>query len=327
MTTIETQEIVKQLCNETFVALGGYSELSKYMTFETIARAVFFPGQTLFMSILSSDENSLLSFDLQPYGYIPQTPLIVLSEHFKPVYSRTLPPLSINGKTVYLFGTTPEEKSILYFKHLNRLLFNFSTFNFSNTIQVFGLTRYPQSVYDSVIDSYRNIRRSSIKEIYTDNIYIQFSQPILHLFSCPPSQPLTSLFSPTNQSSSSTQLIVSTSSPLTFCVCSILSSPYNNLIGLTESQLSSTLSSTHQKIYFDNISQSHYWLSNDFSYRLSISFAGPTVYSSTKESFTLLPISILNSIGDLSRLVNKNNIYNLKPYSNSFPRLDITSQV
>lgn len=326
MTTAETEQIVKQLCDETFVELEGYKELSKYMSFETIARAVFFPGQTLYMSILSSSSESLLSYDLQPYGYIPQTPLTVLSETFTPLYSTILQPTIIDGKTIYIFGTTTEERQLLYSKHLNRFLFNFPTYQSSSTIQVISLSRSPQSVYDSVLSYYRNLKRSSTYKPITDNIYVNFSYPTLHLFSCPPSQPLTTLFLPTNQSTFEyPHLHLSSPSPITFCLATISTSTLDSLIGISESQLVSTLSPSYSKIYFDPISQTHYWLSSDLSHRLSISFAGPTVFSSIKESFSFKSLSVLQSTGDLSRLISKNNIYTLKPFNPSSPRLDISS--
>jgi hypothetical protein len=326
MTTVETIEVIKTLSDESFVALGGYKELSKYMSFETIARAVFFPGQTLYMSILASSPDTLLSYDLQLYGYLPQTYLTVLSESFTPLYSSILNPTSIQGKTVYLFGTTQQERLLLYSKHFNRFLFHFPTYQLSNTIQVISLTRAPQSVFDSVLSSYRNLKRSSSFKSVVDNIYVNFSYPLLYLFSCPPSQPLTTLLSPSNQSSfDSPQLYLSSSSPITFCITSISNSPFNTLIGLTELELISTLSPSYQKIFFDSLSQSHYWLSNDLSHRLKVSFSGPTVFSSIKESFSFKTLSVSDSIGDISRLISKNNIYTLKPFKDTHPRLDITA--
>lgn len=323
MTSPSTLKLIKQLSDETFVTLGGYSEVSLYMPINSLIKSVFFPGQTLFMSNLITNPDDIISFDLQPFGYIPNTYLTVLSENFDVLYKRIIPPTTIQGKTIYVFATNSIEQNLIYKSHCTRLLFNFLSYNSSNTIQVIGVTKATPSIYSSVLNSYRNIKLTSTPTINTDEIFVDFSYPTIHLFSCPISHPFTTLFSPKNQTTTNSQIYISTSTSITFCLCSISYSPYTPLIGLTHTQLSSLLSPTHQKIYFDNVSQSHYWLSNDLSHRLSISFSGSTVYSSTKESFTPLPLTIIKSSGDISRLISKNNVYTLKLYSNLHPRLNL----
>jgi hypothetical protein len=326
MTSQASLDIIKQLSDQVFVTFGGYNEMSKYMTLESHIKALFFPGQTLYMSNLTNNAEDLLSFDLQLYGYSPNTPLNVLSENFNFLYSTVLPPTTVEGKVVYIFGTNQTERNLLYKQHCRRLLFNFSSYGISNTIQVIAITRVSPSIYSSVLNSYRNIKLTNNITQTVDELFIDFTHPSLHLFSCPSSQPFTSLFSPTNQSTHDSQITLSVSSATNFCVCSISYSPYNPLIGLTLSQVISTLSPSYQKIYFDNLSQSHYWLSNDLSNRIVFSFAGSTVYSSTKESITRLPISIIKSTGDTSRLISKNNIYTLKSFKQPHPRLSAFCQ-
>lgn len=310
---------LKAYADQKFISFGGYSEITKYISTKTLINTLFFHGQTLFLTPFKTETTAELSYDLQLYGYIPNTPLHVLNEDFTLINTFILNPSTVQGQIVYIFAySDPEEQNLLFQKHATRLLFSFKTYNKNNLIEVISSTEYPPSVKESFLEQEKSLLAiSNITNTIQDNITILLNNLSVFVFKQEQSSPSNFLFSPINESIYSYDDInINTNKNIIFSICTITTSDVNNLIGLTKTQLIINLSSLHTKIYWDELTSTEYWLHNNSSYRLKIKLEENIVVSSSKQSFTKLTFTSISSTGDTSRIKNLNGIYILRSTTN-----------
>lgn len=311
---------LKTYADQKFISFGGYSEITKYISTKTLINTLFFHGQTLFLTPFKTETASELSYDLQLYGYIPNTPLHVLNEDFILLNTFIVKPSTVQGQIVYIFAySDPEEQNLLFQKHATRLLFSFKTHNKNNLIEVISSTEYSPSSKKSFLEQEKSLLAiNNITNIIQDNITILLKNHSVSFFKQEQSFPSNFLFSPLNESIySDDDININTNKNIIFSICQVVDSDFSSLIGLTKTQLIINLSSLHTKIYWNELTNTEYWLHNSFSYRLKIKLEENIVVSSSKQSLTKLSFTSLSSTGDTSRVKNLNGIYILRSTNNS----------
>ena len=306
---------LKNYADQKFISFGGYAEITKHMSTKTLINTLFFHGQTLFLTPETVD----LSYDLQLYGYQPNTPLKVLNEDFKLLNTFIIEPVSFGGQIVYIFGyLDPVQQSLLYKKHATRLLFSFKTTNKNNLIEVISSIEPSPDIKKDFLDKERTILSiSELGKSIRDNFTILLAGHSISFFQQDQSIPSNFLFSPLNETNYTYDDInISTNRDITFSICKLTNSPFNSLIGLTRVSLINNLINSHTKIHWDELSNTEYWVDTNSTYRLKIKLEENVVVSSSKQFITKLSFNNISFKGDLSRIKLSNGIYTIKSTNN-----------
>lgn len=303
--------LLKNYADSKFINFGGYEEISKYLTPKKLQDSILFPGKTLFLTPFKTGTDADLMFDLQNYGYLPPSPVTVLRDDFSKITTIVPSPVYIQGQIAYMFAyDNLEEQKLIFQKHAERIFLHFN----SILIEVISCTQFPEKEIKSFLDNQRTIQSISEVQVVSDSILILLNNSDISLFLQNYNLPIINLFSPVNEKvySPVEQVFISPNQNIIFSLCKKDLVEFSLFLNLLESEVITTLSKEHSKIYTDPVTNFQYWTDNNFSYRFKLRVVDSIVVESYKESFSKQTYVTKSTRGNSNRLKLFNGIYTLR---------------